>query len=124
MAPKILYVHRTQRANQLLSRLENRGYAVLRASNGLKLISHLEVERPDLIIMDTKSSWPNSFSLCKALRKGKYRSIPIFFLSNKPTKEESRQSYLCGCTQYFSLPNQLDTLFTKVQEFAGTPHVE
>ncbi len=121
MAPKILFVHQFPKLNPIQRALETRGYSILRASNGLKLISHLEVERPDLIIMDTRSSWPNSFSLCRALRNGKYKTIPIFFLSNQATKEESKKSYSCGCTQYFSIPSELDTLYSKVGEFAGVP---
>jgi DNA-binding response OmpR family regulator len=121
LAPKILFINKFNRKNSILSTLQNRGYSILRAANGLKLISHLEVENPDLIIMDTKSTWPNSFSLCSALRKGKYKTIPIFFLSSKSSKEESKKSYHCGCTQYFDLPEQLDNLYCKVKEFAGNP---
>ena len=122
MAPKILFVNKFHRPHSLLHTLEKRGYRILRASNGLKLISHLEVENPDLIVMDTKAVWPNSFSLCKALRKGKYKSIPVFFYSDGPcTEEESTRSYQCGATQYFSMPSQLDSFITKVREFAGTP---
>jgi len=121
MAPKILYINKYFKSNPLLKSIESKGYKVLKASNGLKLISHLEVENPDLIMMDTKSAWPNSFNLCKALRKGKYKSIPIFFLSDQYSKDESFKSYNCGCTQYFTLPKQTNTLFSKIKEFAGTP---
>lgn len=121
MAPRILFVNKLAESCSFLSVLEKRGYHILRANNGLKLISQLEVEQPDLIIMDTKSSWPNSFNLCSALRRGKYRSIPVFFLSPKHSKEEFDRSRECGASNYFSLPGQMDNFLSSVKEVCGSP---
>ncbi|MGM0596413.1 MAG: response regulator [Myxococcota bacterium] len=121
MPPKILFINKNFKKNKIQINLKKRGYSILKANNGLKLISHLEVEHPDLIIMDTKSTWPDSFTLCKSLRKGKYKSIPVFFVTNQSTKKEYTDSFRCGCTQYFCLPSQFDTFYKKVQEFAGIP---
>ncbi|MBU1220835.1 response regulator [Myxococcota bacterium] len=121
MAPRILFINKMSDQCNFLTVLEKRGYHILTACNGLKMIRHLEVERPDLIIMQTKSSWPNSFSLCTALRSGKYSSIPVFFLSENNDDDEQNQSISCGANKYFSLPNQMDHFLQSVREICGAP---
>ena len=121
MAPKVLLVHPSPAESALDRRLQGEGYQVLRAENGLKLVSHLEVEQPDVIIMETRSAWSDSFQLCSALRHGRFARTPVFFLSSNPDEDECRHSYDCGCTQYFHMPRQMPALIRRIRECAGAP---
>ncbi len=121
MAPKILFVPQNAGNSTIGTELSGQGYEVLRAENGLKFVSHLEVENPDLILMETRPHWANTFNLCSAIRHGRFGSKPVFFLSHSPDEEECKNSYQCGCTQYFRLPQQKRDLFRRIRECAGTP---
>jgi response regulator RpfG family c-di-GMP phosphodiesterase len=120
--PRLLFVGKTQKYLRIKDVLTGKGYDILNATNGLKLISYLEMNTPDLILMDTKSLWPNSFSLCEKLKQGKYKNIPVFFISNNSDKEESKRSYKCGCTHYFCEKNHEENLYKKINEVVETTH--
>jgi DNA-binding response OmpR family regulator len=49
--------------------LELEGYDVEQAANGLRLISSLHVDRPDLILLDVMMSWIDGFELCARSRR-------------------------------------------------------
>jgi DNA-binding response OmpR family regulator len=121
MAPKILLVHPSRCTPQLDSKLSGQGYEILRADNGLKFVSALEVENPDLIIMDSRPQFSDSHTLCSAIRSGRFQYKPVFFLSPDLNEEECRQSSHCGCTQVFQMPRQMPALMRRIRECAGTP---
>ncbi len=121
MAPKILMVHPSRCTPELDRSLSGQGYEILRADNGLKFVSALEVENPDLIIMDSRPQWGDSHTLCSAIRGGRFHRKPVFFLSRDVTEEECRHSSACGCTQVFQMPGQMPALMKKIRECAGIP---
>lgn len=64
--------------------LENEGFAVILAANGLRLVSTLQVDRPDIILLDVVNSWIDGFELCRALKKNpQFCDIPVIFLSGR-----------------------------------------
>ncbi|PKN46102.1 MAG: hypothetical protein CVU59_07055 [Deltaproteobacteria bacterium HGW-Deltaproteobacteria-17] len=121
MAPKILLVHPSLCTPELDHSLSGQGYEILRADNGLRFVSQLEVENPDVIIMDSRTQWSDSHTLCSAIRSGRFHHKPVFFLSRDITEEECRTSSNCGCTQVFHMPRQMPALMRRIRECAGTP---
>ena len=57
--------------------LEKSGWSVALAPSGLRLLSLLEVDRPDVILLDIAMSWINGFELCRAM-KANTRITPTF----------------------------------------------
>ena len=89
--------------------LEKAGYDVAQAPSGLRLLSLLEVDRPDLVLLDVAMSWIDGFELCRALKaNANYRQIPVVFISGRSDKEDIETGLKCGAADYFVKP--LDTL--------------
>ena len=62
--------------------LSEAGFDVKLASNGLRLVSTLQVDRPDVILLDVMMSWIDGFELCRALKKNpEFCDIPVLFIS-------------------------------------------
>jgi CheY-like chemotaxis protein len=70
MAHKIAVVDDDKDVRELLeTTLQQEGYEVKLAANGLRLISTLHVDRPDLILLDVMMSWIDGFELCRAIKQ-------------------------------------------------------
>jgi DNA-binding response OmpR family regulator len=120
MAPKILLVDPASCHPALADRLCARGYEVLRAENGLRFVSQLQIENPDVVIMDSRPRFCDSHTLCSAIRS-QFRHKPVFFLAREAQEVDHRDHLGCGCTQVFSMPTQLSALIRRIGECAGTP---
>jgi CheY-like chemotaxis protein len=64
--------------------LESEGFEVTAAANGLRLIASLQLNRPDVILLDVNMSWIDGFELCRAVKKNEgFRDIPVIFVSGR-----------------------------------------
>ncbi len=85
---KIIIVDDDRETREMLKMaLELEGYEVAQAANGLRLISSLHVDRPDLILLDVMMSWIDGLELCRAVKKNdEFRDIPVIFITAYPEK--------------------------------------
>jgi DNA-binding response OmpR family regulator len=96
------------------------GYDVSQAANGLRLISSLHVDRPDLVILDVMMSWIDGFELCRSIKKSEqFKDIPVLFLSARKSGDDQRRGLDAGACEYFTKPVQVDKLILRVQELIG-----
>jgi DNA-binding response OmpR family regulator len=103
-------------------RLELAGYQVRVAASGLRLLSSLKVDPPDLILLDVMMSWINGFELCLALKQNPaYARIPVFFISALTSPEDRDKGLACGCTRYFTKPLDLDQLLQEIRAVLDQP---
>src|SRR5512136_2931178 len=116
--PKIVSVDddRERRAMLTLA-LELEGWAVEQAANGLRLISSLHVDRPDLILLDVMMSWIDGFELCRSIKKNdEFRDIPVIFVSARKTGEDLQKGLSAGASDYFTKPVDIDKLTGRIRE--------
>src|SRR5438270_751300 len=100
--------------------LELEGYDVAQAANGLRLISTLHVDRPDLILLDVMMSWIDGFELCRAVKKNdEFRDIPVIFISAKKTASDIRTGLAAGAADYFSKPIDMERLLARIHALIG-----
>jgi DNA-binding response OmpR family regulator len=105
---------------QLQAALEGRGYQVVPAQSGLRLISYLHVDRPDLILLDVMMSWIDGFELCRALKRNpRFETIPVVFISGRSDEAAIREGLGCGAAAYFPKPLDVDELLAKLDELTG-----
>src|SRR5260221_11178773 len=98
------------------------GYDVTGVPKGLKLLSVLQVDRPDLIVLDVMMSWIDGFELCKAIKKNHdYETIPVLFVSAKASKADIEHGLACGAVDYVVKPFDLDELLGKIEALIGPP---
>jgi DNA-binding response OmpR family regulator len=97
--------------------LELAGYEVTEAANGLRLISTLHVDRPDLILLDVMMSWIDGFELCRSIKKNEeFRDIPVIFISARRTPEDVQRGLEAGAADYFPKPVDVEQLVKRIDQ--------
>jgi DNA-binding response OmpR family regulator len=121
MARRVTVVDDDREVRDLLGeRLERLGYEVRTVSNGLRLVSTLHVDRPDLILLDVMMSWIDGFELCRSLKQNdEFRDIPVVFISGKTASEDMDRGIECGAVDYFPKPLDVERLVERVAEIIG-----
>ena len=101
----------------LASVLHKAGYEVALAANGLRLVSALQVDRPDLILLDVNMSWIDGFELCRALKKNaEWAQIPVVFVSGRSMPADIEAGMACGAVDFFPKPIDGRALVARVRE--------
>jgi DNA-binding response OmpR family regulator len=100
--------------------LSEAGFEVKLASNGLRLVSTLQVDRPDVILLDVMMSWIDGFELCRALKKNpEFCDIPVLFISGRSTPEDIQHGLSCGAVAYFAKPIDSLALIGRIKELVA-----
>lgn len=100
--------------------LSRAGFSVILATNGLRLVSTLQVDRPDIILLDVVNSWIDGFELCRALKQNpQFRDIPVIFLSGRSALADVEHGLACGAVDYFAKPLDSRRLITRIRELVG-----
>src|SRR4051812_30301847 len=123
--PKVIIVDDDRETRDMLGMaLQMEGFEVSQAANGLRLISSLHVDRPDLILLDVNMSWIDGFELCRAVRKnGDFKDIPVIFVSARTTASDVKRGRECGASDYFTKPVDMPVLVARMRELLVTAGV-
>jgi DNA-binding response OmpR family regulator len=106
----------------LKTALSDEGYDVTVVPNGLRLLSALQVDKPDLIVLDVMMSWIDGFELCRAMkRNADYAKIPVVFVSAKSSPADIQHGLACGAVDYIAKPFDLPLLLDKIEQIIGPP---
>ena len=98
------------------------GYEVKAVANGLRLVSTLHVDRPDIILLDVMMSWIDGFELCRAIKQNpEFRDIPVIFMSGKTAPADIERGRAAGAVDYFPKPLDIERLLNRVRELLGPP---
>jgi DNA-binding response OmpR family regulator len=118
---KVMIVDDDRETREMLAlALSLEGFEVTQAANGLRLISHLHVDQPDLILLDVNMSWIDGFELCRAVRKsGEFSQIPVVFISARAASSDVKRGLDSGAADYFTKPVELPTLVARIRELVS-----
>ena len=116
--PKVTIVDDDRDTREMLTlALELEGFEVSQAANGLRLISAMHVDRPDVILLDVMMSWIDGFELCRAIKKNpSFTEIPVIFISARKTVDDERSGLEAGAIEYFTKPLDMDRLIFRIRE--------
>jgi DNA-binding response OmpR family regulator len=119
--PRVVLVEDDRETRELLATLlRNEGFEVLEAANGLKLISILHADRPDLIVLDVNLSWIDGFELCRSVKRNEeFREIPVVFLSGRSSPDDARRGLESGGEAYFSKPVDFANFLSTIREITA-----
>jgi DNA-binding response OmpR family regulator len=116
--PKVIIVDDDRDTREMLTlALELEDFDVSQAANGLRLISAMHVDRPDVILLDVMMSWIDGFELCRAIKKNpSFMEIPVIFISARKTPEDERAGIEAGAIDYFPKPLDMDGLVSRIRQ--------
>ena len=94
--------------------LEEEGYQITTASDGLKGFELTQKENFDLILLDWMLPKMTGIELCKAIRL-KNSETPILFLTAKDTIQETIEGLKAGANDYIKKPFSFDELVERIK---------
>jgi two-component system chemotaxis response regulator CheY len=116
MKKKILIVDDSESLRAvLIFVLEDAGYEVLVASDGLEALKHLDGQAFNLIITDLHMPNMDGIELIRAIRAiSHYRQTPILFLTTESQQEKKNEAREAGATGWIIKPFLQDKLIAAV----------
>ena len=119
--PRVIIVDDDRDTREMLTMaLDLEGFEVGQAANGLRLISAMHVDRPDVILLDVMMSWIDGFELCRAIKKNPtFADIPVIFISARKSAEDEKTGLAAGAVAYFSKPIDMDGLVSRIRVLLG-----
>ena len=85
--------------------LEQEGYSVLLAEDGMELSSVIENNRLDLILLDINLPWVDGFELCEMIKRDcSLKKVPLILLSGRKEKRDIERGFQSGCDDYIAKP--------------------
>jgi two-component system sensor histidine kinase/response regulator len=115
--PIVLVVEDEQAILEIITYLlQDEGYKVLQAPNGMEALSLLEQDRPDLIISDIRMPGMDGFELCERVRADPgFVQLPFVFLTGKDERADMRRGMGLGADDYLTKPFEPEELLTAVR---------
>lgn len=126
MNEKILVIEDDPNALRFIEyTLEQEGYQVLSAKDGLEGIKKARDEHPSLIVLDIMLPGLDGYALCQQLRQKPETSLlPILMLSAKARQEDKDIGLRMGADDYLIKPADPSVIIAKVKDLlAGTSQI-
>ncbi len=120
--PHVIIVDDDRDTREMLTlALDLEGFEVRTAANGLRLISAMHVDRPDVILLDVMMSWIDGFELCRAIKQNpSFHDIPVVFISARKSDEDERAGRAAGAADYFPKPLDMERLVERLREILAS----
>jgi DNA-binding response OmpR family regulator len=101
-------------SNFLSQGLEEEGYSVEVATDGLKGLEKATTKTVDLILLDWMLPGLSGLEVCKKIRE-KNQTVPIIFLTAKDTIQETIEGLKAGANDYIKKPFSFDELLERIK---------
>ncbi|WP_028204376.1 response regulator [Paraburkholderia nodosa] len=95
--------------------LEKNGMRVSLAANGREMRSLLEGGAPDLIVLDLMMPGDDGLVLCRELRAGKFRAVPVVMLTARNEETDRIVGLEMGADDYLPKPFAVRELFARIR---------
>lgn len=98
--------------------LRRHGYTVVTASNAQQAVTALELETPDVVLLDVVMPGVNGYQLCRTLRRDpRYAKLPIIMVTSKDQVSDREWGLRQGASQYLTKPVLDKDLFEAVAAY-------
>ena len=99
----------------LAAYLEKNGMRASQASNGRQMRAVLEQGAPDLIVLDLMLPGEDGLLLCRELRAGKFRAVPVLMLTALNEEADRIVGLEMGADDYLSKPFAVRELLARIR---------
>lgn len=99
----------------LVGILNERGYKVRPAPNGVRALATVEKELPELILLDIMMPEMNGYEVCRRLKENeKTHDIPVIFLSALNEVFDKVKAFQAGGVDFITKPFQVEEVLARV----------
>lgn len=96
--------------------LQDMGYAISTAGDGLEAIESIEAHIPDIVLVDMEMPRMNGLELTSHIRANKqYKNIPIVMVTSRSTEKHRHQASSAGVDYYMVKPFAEEELLLQVE---------
>jgi CheY-like chemotaxis protein len=123
---KILVVDDVASQQDLIYRvLQDAGYTVSHAYDGDQVMQNIELDKPNLIVLNVVMESMNGYEILWELREDeRTKQIPVVVSSTKNTDFDKVWSFELGADAYVAKPIEAKHLVSIVQQLLGTQLME
>ncbi len=100
--------------NFLKEGLEEEGYDITIAVDGIQGLEKFAISKPDLVLLDWMLPKMDGIEVCKALHK-QDKETPILFLTAKDTVKETIEGLRAGANDYIKKPFSFEELLERIK---------
>ena len=125
--PALILVVEDNPANQMLAEalLHGYGYRVNVAASAPEALASLELERPDLILMDIQLPGQDGLSLTRDLKADpEYASIPVVAVTAHAMQNDHQLSLDAGCIGHITKPFNGQAFGEQIRGYLDRPTVQ
>jgi DNA-binding response OmpR family regulator len=109
----VLVVDDERRYRELLEmNLTRRGYRVVHAADGLSALNQMELEPPDLVMLDVMLPDIDGYEVCRRIRE--YSRVPIIMLTAKAEPAQKVRGLAIGADDYVTKPFSAEEVLARV----------
>ena len=118
MSKRILVVEDQEDNRRILRDLLTRsGFAITEAENGEEALAAIEMERPDLILMDIQLPVLDGHEATRRIKADpQLRTIPIIVITSYALSGDEAKAREAGCDAYVAKPFSPRQLLAKIKE--------
>ena len=95
--------------------LEKNGMRVSLAANGREMRNALDDGAPDLIVLDLMMPGEDGLTLCRDLRAGKFRTVPVLMLTARGEETDRIIGLEMGADDYLAKPFAVRELLARIR---------
>ncbi|MEW5957196.1 MAG: response regulator [Chloroflexota bacterium] len=102
--------------HRLLRMLHGQGYQVRSATNGVQALAAVQLEPPDLILLDIMMPDMDGYEVCTRLKTNpESRDIPVIIVSALSETEDIIQAFSVGAVDYVTKPIRAEETLARVR---------
>lgn len=107
----------TELVKAIQIRLEQAGYEILVAYDGMEALDKARKEKPDLIVLDLMLPKMDGYKVCAMLKRDtKYNKIPIIILTARAQETDEKLGLELGADVYITKPFNHQVVISKIKE--------
>ncbi len=127
MSGPVILVVEDNPASQMLVEavLQGYGYSLRFAASAPEALASIELERPDLILMDIQLPGQDGLSLTRRLKADPaHSSIPVVAVTAHAMASDRQLSLDAGCVGHITKPYDTQLLADQIAAYLQAPHME
>ena len=117
-APLILVAEDEDSNYELVKIVLQKRYRLLRALNGIEVVTMCEDEHPQLVLMDIRMPQMNGLDATRIIKEVNH-DIPVIALSAYAFEDNIREAKEAGCDEFLAKPFRVEDLMDIVQKYIG-----
>ena len=116
---KIVVADDEPNIRSLVSKLIDKDYIVIEATNGKEAVDIAKREKPDLILMDLMMPEMDGYTACSIMKADETtKAIPVIMLTGVGHELNKKLACEVGASGYITKPFQLQDLLNEIAKFS------